>query len=163
MKNLWAPWRIHFIEELRDKSSGCVFCEITCGKDDRKNLILHRGKYCYVLMNKYPYNNGHLLIIPYKHTGNLKDLSSPECAEMMQLTAAAVSVIENVMQAEGFNIGINLGKVAGAGFDKHVHQHIVPRWNGDNNFMPVLADTRSIPEYLESTYDKLVDGFKDSK
>ena len=162
MNQLWAPWRMQFIEELRDKGSGCIFCELVQETDnDRERLILHRGKSCYVLMNRYPYNNGHLLIIPYQHTGTLSDLSVEENTEMMQLAATSVEIMEKHIEAEGFNCGFNLGKVAGAGIADHLHLHVVPRWCGDTNFLPILGETRSMPEYLANTYDRLIEGFRD--
>ncbi len=162
MNQLWAPWRMQFIEELRDKSSGCIFCELVQQTDqDRDRLILHRGTTCYVLMNRFPYNNGHLMIIPYQHTGKLSDLSGEENAEMMALAAKSVAIMEERIEAEGFNCGFNIGKVAGAGIADHVHLHVVPRWCGDTNFLPILGDTRSMPEYLANTYDRLVEGFND--
>lgn len=158
MERLWAPWRMQFIEELREKS-GCVFCELALPGDDKKRLVLHRGKTCFVLMNRYPYNNGHLMIIPYKHTGKLNDLDTDEQREIMALSARAVEVMQSSLDAEGFNLGVNLGKVAGAGITDHFHMHVVPRWVGDANFLPVIGNTRSMPEYLEATYDRLIAGF----
>lgn len=160
MDHLWAPWRMQFIRELREYRGGCVFCELGVPGDDRERLVLHRGKFCFVLMNKYPYNNGHVMIIPYRHTGVLADLNPEEHLEMMKLCSESIEVMKKTIEAEGFNCGINVGKVAGAGIDDHVHMHVVPRWNGDNNFMPVIADTRSMPEYLLETYDRLAGGFK---
>jgi len=163
MNHLWAPWRMEFIEELRNRTSGCVFCELAEPGDDRTRLILHRGKFSYALMNKYPYNNGHLLIIPYKHTGLLTGLDSDEHAEMMSMAAHSMEIMKETMEAEGFNCGFNFGKVAGAGITDHIHFHVVPRWNGDCNFLPIIGDTRSMPEYLETTYDRLIGGFKEIK
>lgn len=161
METLWAPWRIKFIEDLRQKTKGCVFCELSSTHgDDSEKLILHRGKHCFILMNKYPYNNGHLLVLPYRHVAEVSDLNKDERAEMMDLTISSVECLKKVFSAEGFNCGMNLGKVAGAGIADHVHQHIVPRWMGDSNFLPVIGETRSIPEYLQDTYKKLVVEFK---
>lgn len=160
MQHLWAPWRMQFIEELRDKSRGCVFCEHQKDGDDKERLILHRGKTSFVMMNRYPYNNGHLLIIPYRHVAKLSDLNPEEHLEMMGLCAGSADIMSKAIEAEGFNCGLNLGKIAGAGIADHVHMHIVPRWLGDTNFLPVLADTHSMPEYLGQTYDRLIEGFK---
>lgn len=162
MNRLFAPWRIHFIEDLRERTDGCVFCEIAASisEKDSDNLVLHRGKTVFVLMNKYPYISGHLLVLPYKHTGSLSELSDEERNEMMGLTSSSMDIISNSIEPEGFNCGLNFGRAAGAGIVDHVHMHVVPRWVGDNNFLPVLGDTRSIPEYLEKTYEKLIDGFK---
>ncbi len=150
---------MQFIEELRDCSGGCVFCEIAEPGDDKGRLVLHRGKSCYVLMNRFPYNNGHLLVIPYSHTGSLSDLPAKTHAEVMSLCASSMEIMQNEMDAEGFNCGFNIGKPAGAGIVDHVHLHVVPRWCGDSNFLPVIGDTRSMPEYLEATYDRLKPGF----
>lgn len=159
MEHLWAPWRMQFIEELRVSTGGCVFCELPARADDRESLILHRGKSCYVLMNRFPYNNGHLLIIPYKHVAELSQLESSEHAELMALCSRSVETMKTRLNAEGFNCGFNLGKVAGAGIKDHLHLHVVPRWCGDANFLPIIGETRSMPEYLQQTYDRLVDGF----
>jgi ATP adenylyltransferase len=151
---------MEFIEDLRSKNSGCVFCELAEEGDDKSSLILHRGKTCYVLMNKYPYNNGHLLIVPFKHTGTLSDLTAEEHSEMMKLSTSSVEVLKGSLEADGFNCGFNLGRAAGAGIVDHLHMHVVPRWVGDSNFMPIIGNTRSMPEYLEATYDRLIDGFQ---
>jgi ATP adenylyltransferase len=162
MKTLFAPWRIHFIEDLRERTGGCVFCEVAAASPDldEKNLVLYRGETAYVVMNKYPYISGHLLVIPCKHSGSLSDLSDEERSEIMKLSALSIDIISEALEADGFNCGFNLGRAAGAGIVDHVHLHVVPRWVGDNNFLPVLGDTRSIPEYLERTYQKLVGSFK---
>lgn len=160
MNHLWSPWRMEFIEDLRNRTGGCIFCELKAPGDDRARLVLYRGSTCYVLMNKYPYNNGHVLIIPYKHTGSLSDLSREEHSEMMFMSSKSVDILGDALEADGFNCGFNIGKAAGAGIVEHVHLHVVPRWVGDNNFLPIIGDTRSMPEYLEATYDRLIDGFK---
>lgn len=161
MSNLWAPWRMKFIEELRDKGSGCIFCELNQDGDDRERLVLCRLKHTYVVMNKFPYNNGHLLIVPNRHQGKLVEFSPEEQGEMMYLNAHSVEILMENLNAEGVNCGLNLGRAAGAGITDHLHVHVVPRWNGDTNFLPLISDTRSMPEYLEDTYDRLVDRFKD--
>lgn len=160
MTNLWAPWRMQFIEDLKNKKDGCIFCEMAQKGDDRKRLVLHRGKLSYVVMNRFPYNNGHLLITPYRHAGAIKDLTKDEHQEIMELTGTSVEIMQATLEAEGVNCGINLGKAAGAGIVDHFHMHVVPRWVGDTNFLPVMSDTRSMPEYLENTYDRLIGGFK---
>lgn len=160
MENLWAPWRMQFIEEVRDKGSGCIFCELGAPGDDRERLVLYRGETCYAVLNRFPYNNGHMMIVPYKHTGELGDLSSEEYSEMMGICSEAVKIMREAMNAEGFNCGFNIGAVAGAGIKDHVHMHVVPRWCGDTNFLPIISDTRSMPEYLENTYDKIIGGFR---
>lgn len=161
VENLWAPWRMQFIEGARSAATNgpCVFCRLRDAQNDRESLVLHRGKNAYVVLNKFPYNNGHLLIVPNRHVAELHDLSDAEQCEMMALLAKAVQVLRARLGAEGINCGINLGKVAGAGILDHVHVHAVPRWLGDTNFLPVLADTKSLPEYIEKTYDRLSGGF----
>ena len=157
MKKLWAPWRIKYIEQ--PKEEGCIFCDKPAAQDDKKNLILFRGKYCFVLMNLYPYNNGHLLIAPYKHTNDLSELSTEERLELMDLLVVCREVLTKTMSPHGFNIGMNLGEIAGAGVKDHLHFHIVPRWSGDTNFMPVLGDVKVVSEGLEQTWKKLKKGF----
>ncbi len=150
---LWAPWRMAYIGGTR--TEGCLFCEKAREDADRTTLILHRGPLTYVVMNLYPYANGHLMIVPYRHCAGLDQLSSEESLEIMQAARHCVQVLQRAFQAEGFNVGFNLGKAAGAGIAEHVHLHVVPRWVGDTNFMPVLADTKVMPEYLEAGYEKL--------
>jgi ATP adenylyltransferase len=140
---------------LQPKSGGCFLCEAFRGAGDRETLLLKRGAVCAVIMNRYPYNNGHLMIAPYRHTEHLEELSAEESREMMQLTTLSIRVLKEVMKPEGFNIGMNLGEIAGAGLKDHLHSHVVPRWGGDTNFMPVLADTRVIPQALLELYDRL--------
>jgi len=154
MENLWAPWRIDYI--LGIKPLECIFCSISKENRDEENLILFRGNDQFLVMNAFPYNNGHLMIVPYRHTSSLEGWSSEEQQEMMQLADLAISLLKKTIRPDGFNLGINMGQVAGAGIVDHVHLHIVPRWNGDTNFMPVLADTRVISEHLKATYRKLV-------
>jgi len=152
MQQLWAPWRLQYI--TGEKVEGCIFC-IFPEQDDVKNHILFRGKYAYVIMNAYPYSNGHLLIPPYRHVAELSELTDEETLEIMQLTQLSQKVLKSVFKPDGFNIGINQGTAAGAGIADHIHLHIVPRWSGDTNFMPVLGETKVIPEALETTYDHL--------
>ena len=161
MQNLWAPWRMEFIDGVRESRGICVFCEAALPGDDKKNLVLHRGERAFVLMNRYPYNNGHLMILPYKHTGVLSDLSSEDYVEILHLSALSMNVMTKQLGPDGFNCGFNFGRAAGAGITDHLHFHVVPRWSGDTNFMPVLAETRSMPEHLATTYEKLVGHFKD--
>ncbi len=153
MKILWAPWRIKYI--LGKKEKGCIFCKAVKSKQDKKNLIIERLKYCFVILNKYPYNNGHLMIVPYKHTGNIEDLDDNTLLEMMKTAQKYVKKMKKKMKTDGFNIGINIGRIAGAGIEEHIHMHIVPRWAGDNNFMPVIGNTKVISESFESVYNKL--------
>lgn len=153
MERLWAPWRLSYI--VADRVDGCIFCVFPGENEDKKNRILLRGKYSYVIMNAFPYSNCHLLIPPYRHIGDFSDLNDDECLEIMQLARTSCEVLKTICRPDGINIGWNIGTAAGAGIAEHVHMHIVPRWNGDTNFMPVLADVKVIPEALETTYDKL--------
>lgn len=153
MENLWAPWRIDYI--LSKKPAGCIFCDKPAENRDEENLILFRGKHHFIIMNAYPYNNGHMMVVPYRHTATLSGWSDAERQEMMELADMAVALLTKTMRPDGFNLGINMGLVAGAGVADHIHLHVVPRWNGDTNFMPVLADSRVISEHLRETYAKL--------
>lgn len=146
MKRLWAPWRMEYIRS--EDEAGCFLCRAASGPDDQATLVVKRGKLCLALLNRYPYNNGHLMVAPFRHVGTLDALSPEERAEMMDMTAAATRVLQAVMHAEGFNVGLNLGAAAGAGLEDHIHLHIVPRWTGDTNFMPVLGETKVIPQAL---------------
>lgn len=152
MKSLWAPWRIDYIKG--EKEDGCIFCNKPKDDNDKENLILYRGKTGYIIMNRYPYSNGHLMAVPYKHTSEIKDLGSEERRELMDLTSKCIDIL-GAFDAEGFNVGLNMGRAGGAGIEEHLHFHIVPRWSGDTNFMPVISDVRIMPEYLEDTYDAL--------
>jgi ATP adenylyltransferase len=143
--------------------TGCIFCDKSADNNDVKDLIIYRGKLAFVLMNLYPYNSGHLMIAPYRHTAILSELSDDIMLEMMQLTARAQQALSRAFHPDGYNIGINLGRVAGAGIADHIHQHIVPRWNGDSNFMPVLAETKVMPDSLENSYRKIVDAWEDER
>ena len=153
MERIWAPWRMELIRQK--KTTDCFFCDYIQEKQDQKNNVLERAEHCFVLFNKYPYNNGHLMVAPYKHTGELWDLDPEVRAEMFEYTVRWQVILKKVMRAEGFNIGINLGEVAGAGVKEHVHIHIVPRWNGDCNFMPVIGDTKVIPQAMSELYQEL--------
>jgi ATP adenylyltransferase len=152
MKVLWAPWRIEYITGERE--SGCIFCRKPRELKDKKNLILYRGNTCFIILNRFPYSNGHLMTVPYKHTNELNDLDKTEREELFELTIKCKNLLQTI-NPSGFNIGMNLGRVAGAGIDDHLHFHVVPRWDGDTNFMPVLGSIKVMPEYLEDTYDKL--------
>ncbi len=155
-EKLWAPWRMKYIEGINSKNDGeCIFCEKPKEDNDKKNFIIYRGKKNFVILNIFPYNNGHLLVIPYKHTSEIKDLDSETMLELMKITNIVIETIKKTMRPDGFNIGMNLGRTAGAGVKEHLHMHIVPRWNGDTNFMPVIGGTKVISESLEDTYEKL--------
>lgn len=161
MKKLWAPWRMKFIQQI-DKSV-CIFCEKPSLNKDEENYIIYRGKYSYIIMNIYPYSNGHIMIAPYAHKAGMEDLNEEELLEIMKLAQLSIRAIKQKMNPEGFNLGMNLGKVAGAGFDSHLHLHIVPRWQGDTNFMPIIGQTKVMSEFLEETYKKLIEGLKEVK
>lgn len=153
MKRLWTPWRMKYLEGKRPE--GCVFCQKIADSDDAKNHILYRGKHACVMLNLYPYNSGHVMIIPYTHAGRLADLSMDVQTEMLVLLNKSLEVLQRALSPEGFNVGMNLGRAAGAGIDEHVHVHAVPRWSGDTNFMAIFAETRVVPEWLDDTYRKL--------
>jgi ATP adenylyltransferase len=150
----------YIVEEANDKTSGCLFCPRIADKNDGENLIVHRAPLTAVFMNKYPYNNGHLLVMPLRHVAELDDLEENELFELFEVVRTARRSLDMVMKPHGYNIGINLGEVAGAGVPGHLHAHIVPRWNGDTNFMPVLSETKVISEGLGQTRDKLAEAFK---
>jgi ATP adenylyltransferase len=154
-----APWRMEYIEGACQPSSGCIFCEKTREARDAENLIIHRGTFCFIILNAFPYNNGHLMVVPYCHTAEFGALTAETHLEMMRLTALAIAALKRVMRPDGFNVGINLGRAAGAGIADHLHLHIVPRWTGDTNFMPVLGNTRVLPEALDRTWAKVHDAF----
>lgn len=158
MKGLWSPWRMEYI--LERKPEGCIFCAKLREKRDEKNLILHRGRRAIVLMNKFPYNNGHLMVIPKRHCVELEGLYDAELQEVSYLLKVSVQALKTSLRPHGFNVGLNLGKAGGAG-EEHLHIHIVPRWTGDTNFMPALGETKIIPEYLVRTYQQLRPAFKD--
>jgi len=153
MEQLWAPWRIRYIQ--MEKPPGCILCDKPKETDDTANYILYRGKKNFVMLNTYPYNPGHLMIAPYRHIANLEELTGEELHEHIEIISRSIKVLKRVFNPGGFNTGINMGKIAGAGIDDHIHSHIVPRWQGDNNFMPVISDVRVVPEALAETYEKL--------
>lgn len=161
MDRIYAPWRYKYIKEIVSDNSddGCLFCEVVKKQNDRENLILYRGERVYVMINRYPYNNGHLMVIPYRHIPDIDKLNDEENLEAMKFLSYSMKVLKDKFSAEGFNIGLNIGRIAGAGIDGHIHFHIVPRWNGDTNFMPVLTDTKVISQGLEESWDILKSGF----
>jgi len=160
MEYMWAPWRIEYIKQaIGHKEEGCILCDYPMLKDDKKSLILYRGMHNFVIMNRYPYNAGHLMVSPLRHCGTLDGLTDVERDEHFLIVSRCVAILRETFHCDGFNVGLNLGRVAGAGVDQHIHTHIVPRWNGDTNFMPVLADTKVINEAIEETYKMLTPRF----
>ena len=153
MERIWAPWRIEYI--LSEKSDGCILCEKPREDKDVENYLLYRGEKNFILLNSYPYNPGHLLVAPYRHIANLEELTAEERNEHFELVSRSIKVLREVFNPGGFNIGANIGKVAGAGIDDHFHSHIVPRWQGDTNYVPVLSDVRVVPQALAETYQGL--------
>ena len=158
MKTMWAPWRMEYI--LGDKDEGCIFCRAL---SDQDNLTLFKGKATMVVMNKYPYINGHLLVAPTRHLSLLEQLSKKEMGDLLETVEKSVGILKKVMNPDGFNVGLNLGRVAGAGVEEHLHFHIVPRWFGDTNALTVFADVRVIPEHLQATYNNLKPDFNKIK
>jgi ATP adenylyltransferase len=152
-QRLWAPWRMEYIEA--PKADECIFCAAAESDDDAERYVLARGEHCFVLLNAYPYTNGHLMVAPYDHVPSLEELAEETLFELIALTRRSLTVIREAYGPEGFNIGVNQGKVAGAGVEQHVHLHVVPRWGGDTNFMPVIGDVRVLPQSLEDSYNKL--------
>jgi len=152
-ERLWAPWRLEYIQHA-DEQEGCVFCNAAAG-DDESHLVLHRGEHAFALLNKFPYTSGHLMVAPYRHLAGLDSLTDEEALDVHRLVTAGIAALRAVYEPQGFNVGWNLGRVAGAGIVDHGHAHVVPRWGGDTNFMPVLADVRVVPEHLSETRRRL--------
>jgi ATP adenylyltransferase len=153
MKHLWSPWRLEYL--AAPKTVGCIFCAALLGEDDRESLVLLRGERAFLILNRFPYNNGHLMVVPHAHVADLEELDTPTLTEMMLLLNRGLAALRASLAPDGFNVGANLGRVAGAGVEDHVHLHVVPRWLGDTNFMPVVGDLRVIPETWLQTYDRL--------
>jgi ATP adenylyltransferase len=153
---LWAPWRFAYIEQPSSGSSpGCIFVDLPEEDNDRENLLLFRGEKAFVMLNAYPYTNGHLMVAPYKHTADLGELDDAELLEINKLVARSIAWITKVYKPDGYNIGVNLGRAAGAGIPTHIHWHIVPRWNGDTNFMTTVGEVRVLPQSLTDSFDRL--------
>ncbi|MBE0644816.1 MAG: HIT domain-containing protein [Bacteroidetes bacterium] len=161
MDRLWSPWRSQYIQTFgtEQEGRGCVFCEALASSDDDNRYLVRRHQHCFTMLNLYPYNSGHLLIIPKLHTATYADLSIEAYREMTELLRDWMAVLDRAMHPQGYNIGSNIGRVGGAGIDQHVHMHIVPRWSGDANFMPVIADTKVISESMDDTMRKLREAF----
>ena len=158
MKQLWAPWRLEYIEAA-DEDTGCVFCRAAAADDDEAALVVHRGEHAFVLVNKFPYVSGHLMVAPYRHLGDFAELTDEEALEVHRLGERGMAALAESYAPQGYNVGWNLGRIAGAGIVDHVHLHVVPRWAGDTNFMPVLADVKVLPEHLLETRRRLADAW----
>ncbi|MEO0215829.1 MAG: HIT domain-containing protein [candidate division WOR-3 bacterium] len=158
MKRLWAPWRVEYI---RSPSRGCFLCEALREKDAERVFVLENGTKAFTIMNRYPYNNGHLLVAPIRHIGSIEELNDDEVLDIHRLILRAIKVMEVVIKPAGFNVGINQGSVAGAGLVDHIHVHLVPRWPGDTNFMPIIGETKVISEGLKETYNKIKKGLQE--
>jgi ATP adenylyltransferase len=158
-QRIWAPWRLPYVKDAsKDSENECIFCA-RAPEDDEANLIVHRGERCFVILNKFPYTNGHLMVAPFEHLPTLQELDAETVAELMGLAQRAIGILEERYAPHGYNVGFNQGRVAGAGVEHHIHMHVVPRWGGDTNFMPVLADTRVMPQTLEQSFEALRGGF----
>jgi ATP adenylyltransferase len=155
MRRLWAPWRMEYIQEDGERPDGCIFCVKAAEDRDDENLILLRSTSCFALLNLFPYNNGHLMIAPYRHVPGIQDLDQDTLTDLMLTAQRCLAALQAAMNPQGYNMGINQGTAAGAGIADHVHYHVVPRWTGDTNFMPVLADVKVMPEYLQTTLRQL--------
>ena len=160
-QRIWAPWRLEYVKDAsKDNESQCIFCAaLAPEEDDETNLIVHRGKTCFVILNKFPYTNGHLMVAPYEHVATLQTLDDEATAEMMSLVRRGMTALESSYAPHGYNVGVNQGRVAGAGVEHHIHMHVVPRWGGDTNFMPVLGDTRVMNQTLEDSYATVREAF----
>lgn len=156
---IWAPWRLAYVKDA-SKDTECIFCTKPAEDDDEHTFIVHRRERCFVILNTFPYTNGHLMVAPFDHVARLPDLDAETVAEMMMLSSRAMEVIDDAYRPEGYNVGFNQGRIAGAGFDSHIHIHVVPRWAGDTNYMPVIGDTRVMPQRLEDSYAALKRGFQ---
>jgi len=156
VKQLWAPWRLEYIKSA-DEEGGCIFCDAAAGDDDAERLVVHRGAQTIVLLNKFPYASGHLMVAPVRHVGEYGELTDDEVLELHRFASAGMGALAQLYGPQGYNVGWNLGRIAGAGVVDHVHLHVVPRWAGDTNFMPVLADVKVLPEHLRETREKLAE------
>jgi ATP adenylyltransferase len=156
VKQLWAPWRLEYIRSA-DEEGGCIFCDAAAGDDDSERLVVHRGAQTIVLLNKFPYASGHFMVAPMRHVGEYGELTDDEVLELHRFASAGMGALAQLYGPQGYNVGWNLGRIAGAGVVDHVHLHVVPRWAGDTNFMPVLADVKVLPEHLQETREKLTE------
>jgi ATP adenylyltransferase len=161
VERLWAPWRLEYVQSA-DELEGCIFCTAHESDDDESQLVVHRGEHAFVLLNKFPYSSGHLLVAPYRHGAGYAELDDDEVREVHRLGAQGLDALKAVYKPDGFNLGWNIGRIAGAGIPDHAHLHVVPRWAGDTNFMPVLGDVKVIPEHLTATRRRLAEAWPDS-
>jgi len=155
VERLWSPWRMEYIESARDEGAGCVFCDLLQGGVEAASRVLERTELAFVALAKYPYNPGHLLVLPVRHVDDPEGMTDEETAEVARLLRRSLRALRGTAEPQGFNVGLNLGRVAGAGIPEHLHWHVVPRWSGDTNFMPVIGQTRVLPELLDETFEKL--------
>lgn len=163
MDHIWAPWRKAYLSNTHKKTQGCLFCSIGKQKQDNNNYVFLRWKYCYAVLNLYPYNNGHILIVPYRHVADISKMKEEERKEFFDLLNYVKILLQKVLRPEGYNIGINIGSAAGAGIPKHIHMHVVPRWVGDVNFMPVVGGTKVISQSLKDLYQALKKADKENR
>jgi ATP adenylyltransferase len=164
VERIWSPWRMAYIQVAKEQGEdgGCIFCDLPAEGDNERTMILARGELAFVIVNSFPYNPGHLMVAPFRHVGAFTSIEAAELADVDALVARSIRALEQEMEPHGYNLGMNLGRVAGAGIPDHVHWHLVPRWNGDTNFMPVVGQTRVLPELLEETYARLRPRFEDA-
>jgi len=162
MKYIWSPWRMSYIQNYK-RGSECAFCIEMSRPDGPENLIVYRGQWAFIILNRYPYNSGHLMVVPYDHKSTLEELDAEARGEIMELSNLATKALQAVYHPQGFNLGVNIGNAAGAGILEHVHMHVVPRWSGDTNFMSTLGTTRVLPEVLEETYRRVKEGIESVK
>lgn len=157
-ERIWAPWRLRYV---KDGSAGdeCIFCAKPAAGDDQQALIVHRDERCFAMLNLFPYTNGHLMVAPYEHVGRTEEIDEATIAELMSVAQRGIRILEEAYGPEGYNLGINQGRAAGAGVEGHIHLHVVPRWAGDTNYMPVVGDTRVMPQSLEESWATLTEGF----
>ena len=161
-ERIWAPWRLKYVKDAsKDSEQECIFCAKPAAGDDEENLIVHRGERCFVILNLFPYTNGHLMVAPYEHVAALPEVDAETIAEMMALAQRSMRALEAAYDPHGYNVGFNQGRVAGAGVEHHIHMHVVPRWGGDTNFMPVIGQTRVLPELLAETFARIAPAFAD--
>ncbi len=158
MDHLWTPWRSTYMKEKKDKSV-CIFCHAVQSDNDRETLVVHRAQHCFVILNRYPYTSGHVMVAPYQHVSRLTAISEEASAEMMRLARVCETTLEECYRPDGLNLGMNLGEAAGAGIEQHIHLHVLPRWKGDANFMTTVGETRIIPEALDVTYERMARAF----